>query len=73
MISNIKQYIVILLILLFNTSVYAAPSGGNVVHGNADIHQNGSNTIINQGSNSAIINWESFDINKGETHHQVLF
>lgn len=69
MISNIKQYIAILLILLFNTSVYAAPSGGNVVHGNAEIHQNGSNTIINQGSNSAIINWESFDINKGESVH----
>lgn len=67
MISKIKSFTAVILVLLFNSHVYAAPSGGNVVHGNADIIHNGSNTIINQGSNSAIINWDSFDINKGES------
>lgn len=69
MISKIKSFTAVILVLLFNSHVYAAPSGGNVVHGNADIIHNGSNTIINQGSNSAIINWDSFDINKGESVH----
>lgn len=69
MISKIKSFTAVILVLLFNSHVYAAPMGGNVVHGNADIIQNGSNTIINQGSNSAIINWDSFDINKGESVH----
>ena len=67
MISKIKSFTAVILVLLFNSHVYAAPSGGNVVHGNAEIIHNGSNTIINQGSNSAIINWDSFDINKGES------
>ena len=67
MISKIKSFTAVILVLLFNSHVYAAPSGGNVVHGNAEIIHNGSNTTINQGSNSAIINWDSFDINKGES------
>lgn len=69
MISKLKSFTAIILILMFNSHVYAAPMGGNVVHGNANITQNGSNTIINQNSNSAIINWDSFDINKGESVH----
>lgn len=69
MISKLKSFTAIILILMFNSHVYAAPMGGNVVHGNANITQNGSNTIINQNSDSAIINWDSFDINKGESVH----
>lgn len=69
MISKIKSFTAVILVLLFNSHVYAAPSGGNIVYGNAEIIHNGSNTIINQGSNSAIINWDSFDINKGESVH----
>ena len=67
MISKIKSFTAVILVLLFNSHVYAAPSGGNIVYGNAEIIHNGSNTTINQGSNSAIINWDSFDINKGES------
>lgn len=66
MISKIKHYTAVILILLFNMPVYAAPSGGNVVHGNVNISQNGSNTVINQNTDKAIINWDSFDVNKGE-------
>lgn len=48
---------------------YSAPAGGNVVHGDANINYGGSNTVINQNSDKAIINWDSFDINKGENVH----
>lgn len=70
MISKIKYYTAVILIFLFNIPVYAAPNGANVVHGNVNISQNGSNTIINQNTDKAIINWNSFDVNKGES---VLF
>ena len=70
MISKIKYYTAVILIFLFNIPVYAAPNGANVVHGNVNISQSGSNTIINQNTDKAIINWNSFDINKGES---VLF
>lgn len=69
MISKIKSFIAVFIILIFNSQLYAAPVGGNVVHGNANITQNGSNTIINQNSNSAIINWDSFNIGSGESVH----
>ncbi len=65
MISKIKYYIAII-IILFNMTVYAAPNGANVVHGNVNISHNGANTIINQNSDKAIINWNSFDVHKGE-------
>ena len=67
MISKIKSYTAVILILLFNTPVFAAPNGANVVHGNVNITQSGSNTIINQSSDKAIVNWNSFDLSKGES------
>lgn len=70
MISKIKYYTAVILVFLFNIPVYSAPNGANVVHGDVNISQNGSNTIINQNTNKAIINWASFDVNKGE---RVLF
>jgi filamentous hemagglutinin family protein len=41
-------------------------SGGQVVSGSANIHQNGANTTITAGNN-AIINYQSFNIGAGET------
>lgn len=70
MISKIKYYTAVILVFLFNIPVYAAPNGANVVHGSVNISQSGSNTVINQNTDKAIINWNSFDINKGES---VLF
>ena len=67
MISKIKFYTAVILILLFNTPVFSAPNGANVVHGNVNITQSGSNTIINQSSDKAIVNWNSFDLSKGES------
>lgn len=40
----------------------AAPSGGTVSSGTATISQNGNITNINQSSNKASINWQSFSI-----------
>lgn len=66
-----KYKILFLTIFLFSSFYgYTAPAGGNVVHGDANINYGGSNTVINQNSDKAIINWDSFDINKGEN---VLF
>lgn len=45
----------------------AAPQGGNVVSGAANISQSGATTTINQSTNKAIINWQSFSIGKQET------
>ncbi len=79
MISKIKYYTAVILVFLFNITVYAAPNGASVVHGDVNISQNGSNTVINQNTDKAIINWDSFNVNKGESvlfnqiHHQVLF
>lgn len=41
------------------------PTGGQVVSGNASISQNGANMDINQTTNRAAINWQSFDIGSG--------
>ena len=41
------------------------PTGGQVVSGQASISQSGSAMTINQGSNQAILNWNSFSIGNG--------
>lgn len=45
----------------------ANPTDGNVVSGSATITQTGNTVTVNQGSNTAIINWNSFSIANGET------
>jgi filamentous hemagglutinin family protein len=45
----------------------AGPSGGTVVGGSATISQSGSTTNINQSTNQAVINWQSFSIAPSET------
>jgi fibronectin-binding autotransporter adhesin len=47
----------------------ANPQGGTVSNGNATISASGSTTTINQTSQQAIINWNSFNIAAGETTH----
>lgn len=49
------------------TLLHAAPSGGVVTSGNASIAQSGSVTNINQSSQKAAINWNSFSIAPSET------
>jgi filamentous hemagglutinin family protein len=42
----------------------ALPAGGQVVAGQASIGQHGSQMTINQGSDKAILNWNSFNIGR---------
>lgn len=68
--KNIKEIIALICCcnLVFPVPmVIAAPQGGKVVGGSAHIHQSGATTTINQSSNRAVINWNSFDIGKNET------
>ncbi|MDR2456424.1 MAG: filamentous hemagglutinin, partial [Deltaproteobacteria bacterium] len=61
------------LILAFGPSkAMAGPKGGEVKAGQAAISQAGQETNINQGSDRAVIDWNSFDIGKQETvNHQM--
>ncbi|MDY0365908.1 MAG: filamentous hemagglutinin N-terminal domain-containing protein, partial [Arcobacteraceae bacterium] len=52
---------------LTTTSLFSAPSGGVVSSGNANIIQDGNITNINQSSQKASINWQSFSISPQET------
>jgi filamentous hemagglutinin family protein len=52
---------------VFATSVNAAPTGGVVTTGNANISQNGAVTNINQSTQKATINWQGFSIAPSET------
>lgn len=47
---------------------FAAPTGGNVVAGSAEIrqHPNGSQTDVVQSSQRAVIEWSSFNVRNGE-------
>ncbi|MES2218586.1 MAG: hypothetical protein V4501_09265, partial [Pseudomonadota bacterium] len=42
------------------------PTGGQVANGNANISQSGNTTTVQQSSQRAIINWQSFNIAAGE-------
>ncbi|MBM5635156.1 filamentous hemagglutinin N-terminal domain-containing protein, partial [Burkholderia pseudomallei] len=52
---------------LFSSVAWAAPTGSQVVAGSASIGVSGATTIVNQGSNRAIINWKNFNVGSGET------
>src|SRR5690349_17970523 len=46
----------------------AGPNNGTVVNGNATIQGQGTRSVvINQTSQNAIINWQTFDIGRGES------
>jgi len=49
------------------TPILAAPSGGVVTIGHARIFQRGKTTTIDQSTNKASINWQSFSIARNET------
>jgi filamentous hemagglutinin family protein len=56
-----------LLIFSVYNPVYANPAGGTVTSGAAAITVSGATTTINQTTNKAAINWQSFNIASGET------
>lgn len=52
---------------IWTSPVMANPRGGSVIHGNVNIGAGtGGNLQIRQNSQNAIIDWESFSIDKGE-------
>src|ERR1700688_2022684 len=49
-------------------SALAGPNGASVVGGSATVQGQGTaNVVVNQTSNSAVINWNTFNIGAGET------
>jgi len=59
------------LLLSFSSMSLANPVSGIVESGKATITNNANTTIINQTTKQGIINWQSFNIQKGEgTHFQ---
>lgn len=49
------------------SSAFAGPEGEQVTHGTATFSRSGADTTIHVGSHTAIINYRSFDIPRGET------
>ena len=55
-------------LLLSLPAAHAAPQGGKVVGGTGSISQpSGTKTVVNQKSSRLSIDWQSFDVGKGET------
>ena len=61
-----KISLVVSAMVASTTLSFASPTGGTVTSGNANISQNGNVTNINQASNKASINWNTFNIAKNE-------
>ena len=55
------------LMLGYGSLALAGPAGGTLVAGQASITGAAGATVISQGSQNAVINWASFNINKGES------
>ncbi|MCE5284931.1 MAG: filamentous hemagglutinin N-terminal domain-containing protein [Pelosinus sp.] len=53
--------------ILSHQMVFANPSGGTAVNGAATIGGTSSNVVVNVLNNGAVINWNKFSINTGET------
>ena len=63
---EVASLALVVVIFMANLAV-AGPQGGVVVKGSATIGQNGAVTDINQSSQKAAINWQSFSIASQET------
>src|SRR5271170_3663289 len=62
---HLASLVTVLCLLTGHT--YGNPTGGNVTAGSASIAGQGTSTVtINQASNTAIINWNTFSIGQGE-------
>ncbi|MDO9176706.1 MAG: filamentous hemagglutinin N-terminal domain-containing protein, partial [Agitococcus sp.] len=63
----LKTLAVSLLMASGSSMLYAQPVGGVVSAGSAQIDGTLTNTTINQSSQNVAINWQSFNINRGES------
>jgi len=64
--SQALAYSLIFSHLSFIPYTHAGPTNGNIVGGIGHIHNNGSTTLVHQGSSSLAINWDTFNINSNE-------
>ena len=53
--------------MLISTAVHAAPLGGQVTAGSAQISQSGATTTITQQSANASLSWQGFNVSSNET------
>jgi filamentous hemagglutinin family protein len=53
--------------ILLPALVWAGPEGGVVTHGSAQIIQSGTTTTINQISDRAVLDWQSFNLSADES------
>ncbi|MHB1946895.1 MAG: beta strand repeat-containing protein [Gammaproteobacteria bacterium] len=67
--KKIARAIVFLGAIVIMGTAFANPQGGVVSSGSATIQQTPGNTVIQQNSQQAIINWQSFNIGSSETTH----
>ena len=65
----IKSLATVICSALFCSSALANPVLGNVDAGNVSIQQTSNSTVVNQSSKTAIINWQSFNINTQQSTH----
>lgn len=61
------QALAVSVMLAFGTNALAQPTGGVVAAGAATISTGATNTTINQSTQNAIINWQSFSIASGQS------
>jgi filamentous hemagglutinin family protein len=68
MLGRHKVLLALALVTTAIGSALAGPNNGTVVNGNATIRGPGTNSVvINQTSQNAIINWQTFNIGNGQT------
>ena len=65
--SRLSKLAVSCALAIGSFSVFANPTGGQVVGGLATISTTPSQVTVNQQTNKAIINWQGFSIDAGET------
>ena len=63
----IKAVVWATVVSLASPGAYANPAGGNVASGNATISTSGQTLTVDQTSNKALIDWQSFNIAPNET------
>lgn len=68
--KRILPYVSVGLLSFFCTfNALANPVLDNIAHGNVTVQQTPTSTTVNQSSQTAVINWQSFNIGKGESTH----
>lgn len=65
-----KKSIIALILLLMNAQLFALPNINQVVNGEVNIVQASEKSLqVNQNSDKAIVNWNSFNLDANETVH----